>query len=704
MRSGKDAPEIARLEEKLQVANDTLTRAQEQQRIFDETSRRVEDLRARQKQSSSFAESIGEEINKTTVRVKTYEKLEADRKQKQEQKKTAEAQFNALRQLIESIAKAKKDEAEAREQLRKFEDDMPAQQQQAKKLAVEAEEAKQTLENIRRERTDIATADTLWQNASSFLETSKKVQELKARLGKIIQARYDLEGHQKARAGIIAPDKETVWAIGKAIKERDEARVHIDASLITLEVVPERDISIEVISGEMQGSQSLQAGSPAQIKGSPEVVVDLPSIARIRAKGPPGSIEQYRKAQSSAERRLAELTAPFGTTDIELLNSLYKQAEAMDRKIEEAGTRLKTLLAGEQKETLEQDIHHAETVLNNLLEKHPEWSSTLPDSVALKTAAQQRSGAFINKMEAAERMWEKAEKAVASATTTMAKTGTRIEEIRANIEKIRARIIELTTDEKTDESRAAEMNTASLAWNAAMSSLEETERQISVFGDNPVAALEKLEKQLTAARENAARTRDEEQRAEERLQILSEQGTYSALSLAEEEVERLQQEVAAEKLKMKAVDLIHTLLTQRRSEILTGIAVPVETAASRILQRIAGTKLGRVKINEGFEANGIVPAGVNTPVSLDNASGGEQEQIYFATRLSLAETLTGNERNLIVLDDVLTATDAGRLARIMNIIEETAQHMQVLILTCHPERYRGLGTAHFIDLEAIVRH
>jgi DNA repair exonuclease SbcCD nuclease subunit len=57
----------------------------------------------------------------------------------------------------------------------------------------------------------------------------------------------------------------------------------------------------------------------------------------------------------------------------------------------------------------------------------------------------------------------------------------------------------------------------------------------------------------------------------------------------------------------------------------------------------------------------------------------------------------------VVLDDVLTATDTGRLARVMGVLEEAAQRLQVLILTCHPERYRGLAGANFVDLEAIVR-
>ena len=99
---------------------------------------------------------------------------------------------------------------------------------------------------------------------------------------------------------------------------------------------------------------------------------------------------------------------------------------------------------------------------------------------------------------------------------------------------------------------------------------------------------------------------------------------------------------------------------------------------------------------------GVIPEALGKPVEIDNISGGEQEQLYLATRLALADVLTRDERQLVVLDDVLTSTDAERLARVMVILEEAAQRLQILVLTCHPERYRGLKEASFFDLEAVL--
>jgi len=703
LKSGREAPEIIRIREKLQEASSELTRAREQQLLFDEASRRVEDLRARQRQSSSFAAGIAEEIGKAEVKVKAYEKLDAERKQKAEQKKAAEAQYAALKQRIDAIAEARKSEADYRQLLDTLEKELPVRSEHLRKLVLEEEKSRRIVENLRRERAAIEAADALWQEAAFFNDTDKKVKELRSLLGNIVQAQSDLENHQKARAGIIAPDKETLRAIGRAIMDRDKSRVHIDAASITLEIVPERDIRVEIISGDVPGAELMQAGQPAQYKGCPEVIIDLKSMARIRARGPKASIEQYRQSLSETEQRLKILTAPYGTTDIDVLNDLNKQAEAIDRKIKEADIRLETLLAGSMRESIEQELHRTEAALSVLLGKHPEWEKEKPDIYALKKELQQTNDAFANAVSAAEHNYSNARQARSKAEDASDQASEKMTELRSRLAGIHKQLTDLTADGKTDEARFAEMNEASMTWNACKIGLEESEKQLSDIGDNPAAVLEKLEIQLNEARVEATNTRDAVQRAEARLQMLSDHGTYTMLSLAEEKVEQLKRDIAAEELRLSAVQLMHSLLAERRNEIMAGITGPVELSASRILKRIAGNRLGQVKINTEFCLQGIIPDDTTGEVAVTNASGGEQEQLHFATRLALAEVVAGAERNLIVLDDVLMATDAGRLARIMTVIEETAQRMQVLILTCHPERYSSLIGANIINLESLIR-
>jgi uncharacterized protein YhaN len=160
--------------------------------------------------------------------------------------------------------------------------------------------------------------------------------------------------------------------------------------------------------------------------------------------------------------------------------------------------------------------------------------------------------------------------------------------------------------------------------------------------------------------------------------------------------------MAGEEMCTNAIRLLRDTVARCRAEAVAAVAGPVEAAATRMLQRIAGGRLGRLRLGEGFEPEHVAPELAGGPVPVDSASGGEREQIHLATRLALAEVLAKEERQLVVLDDVLTATDTPRLARIQEILEEAAQRLQILILTCHPERYGGLGGAQFFDLGAIL--
>jgi uncharacterized protein YhaN len=118
-----------------------------------------------------------------------------------------------------------------------------------------------------------------------------------------------------------------------------------------------------------------------------------------------------------------------------------------------------------------------------------------------------------------------------------------------------------------------------------------------------------------------------------------------------------------------------------------------------MLSRIAGTRLGMVRLTESFVPAGVHPEIAEEAVEWSNLSGGEQEQLFLIARLALGQVLAASERQLVVLDDVLNATDTGRLSRVLHLLEEASDRLQIVILTCHQERYRALDQADFFDLQ-----
>lgn len=701
-KTGKDGAVVVQIKEKLQVAIEARNTAIVQQREYEDAVRRVEDLRARQTQARYDAETIGKQLKETRIRAEAYQKLTSERNQRAESVRAEEARHNELKERIDGIAAAKKDLQEAMASLGKIEGELPLQERELLQREKEAAEAKSALEDIRKERPNIDAARVLAEQAKQFADNAGKLADLKELLRKITAAQEALNGHRKERAELVAPDEKTLRAIRGAMKKRDEARLRIEASLITLEVVPQVNGKLIVVSGDEPGEADMSAGIPARFRGSPEVVADLPGIARIRASGPAGSIEEYRAELAGAESELKKLTEPFGTSDIESLEVLLDKSRELTGKIDAAQTQIDTWLSGRALEQIQQQRSEIQAIQAGIVREHPDWQSQMPDPSALKAAAEDISTSFKRRIDEAEARRDVAQNALLEVSRRKDQLSSQAQAARKMKESLEMRLAGLTGDGVPDEERTQKLKNAALSWHAAREKLEEIELQISQFEDNPVDIAARLEKQYQAAEETAGKARDDEKTEEGKLHSLGARGTYSALAEAEERVASLQAEADIEELHARAIRLLRETLVECRNETLAAVAGPVESVATQIFQRIAGGRLGSLKLGESFEAANVVPEISGETVSLDSVSGGEREQIHFATRLALAEVLAREERQMVVLDDVMTFTDAARMARVMAVLEEESRHLQVIILTCHPERYAGLEGAKFVDLEAVV--
>ena len=702
-RRGKDAPAVVRLRESLPAAIEAQRAAGDQQRAFEEAARRVEDLRARRAQARRDADALTKSLRDARVRAEAYKDLTSNKAQRTERVKAAEAQHSGLKQRIDAIKTAAKDLADVRRVLAQLRSELPSWVRDVEQHEIEAARTLTALEDVRKTRDANEATRQSAELAGRYLDELRRASALDDRLRRIAEASDTLAQHKLERSRLVAPDAKALRAIRKAMKDHDDARMRLEAALITLEVVLEKAGALIVVAGEEPGERSLSAGVPAQLKGSPEVVVDLPGIARLRARGPAGSIAEIRIDREKAAQKLKALTETFGTADLEVLDALQDKATELDKRLAAAQTQIDTLLAGETAEQIGTERATLVAVISRIVADYPDWRDAPPDAVALRATAEASKRAFLAALDTAEAARDAAQVALNAASHQRGTVEVRIEETDRRERSLAATLAELTNDGKSEGERESEIRGIALAWDAARAGLEEIEAKLAEFGEDPGATATTLEKQLRAADDTATKALEQEKSEEGRLMHVSAQGPYSALARAEEEVVRLNREIASEELQMAAIRLLQTTVEQSRNAALAAVAAPVELAATRTLQRIAGNRLGRVQLGDAFEPTQMMPGIADAPVPIESMSGGEREQIYLATRLALADVLAKDERQLVVLDDVLVATDSGRFARVMRILEEAAQRLQLLILTCHPERYLGLEGACFFDLEGILR-
>ncbi|MDD5222697.1 MAG: hypothetical protein PHE84_01790 [bacterium] len=699
-RTGTD---LKRLQGELEDARQKLKELLGKYQAFEESSRRVEDLRGMRAQAQRDSEAITSALGETRRRAGEYQELMSEKGRQEGQAKAAEARHKEIKARLEAIGSARAELKSAEMSVEKLGQDLPLiGREVAEREAAEAA-ARAALEDLRKGREKVDKAQSRARAAGVLTRAQEREGAAKRLLDQAKKALKEHEDLKGLRSRLVAPDAKAMREILKVLKLRDDAQTKLDAALISLEVVPEKDIGIEVVAGEKTGKRRLAADAPVEIKGMGEVVVAIPGVARLRARGPSESAETLRAERDKAGKKLEELTRVYGGSDIGALEVLKEKADDLDRQVEQAKTRLDSILAGRTVEEIEQERSKAGAEMEVVLEQHADWRKKGPEAKRLEEEADAIQKTFIAAVDPAERSWEKARDALSVARERKAKAEAGMAEQEKQIEIIRRRIQGLTSDGLDDVKRNEGLDKAALEWHAAKTVLGEIEGKLSVYGVDPREDVKKLELRLKAAVDTARMSLESEKIEEGSLLLLEKDGSYSALAMAEEKVARLEAETAREKLQMDAIRLLHGTVAVCRSETLAGVTAPVESIVTRNLMRIAGPRFGRVRLGETFEPVHVVPREAEVNAAPGELSGGEQEQLYFVTRLALAEVLSRDERQLVVLDDVLAFTDSGRLNRALAILEEAAQQNQVVVLTCRPEWYRGISTANFIDLEEIVR-
>jgi ABC-type transport system involved in cytochrome c biogenesis ATPase subunit len=244
-------------------------------------------------------------------------------------------------------------------------------------------------------------------------------------------------------------------------------------------------------------------------------------------------------------------------------------------------------------------------------------------------------------------------------------------------------------------SPAEEREQAALRFHGVDAALHKLRAELAALPYDPAAAA-KIEREMRDAGEAARSLEGRILELQAVLRRLIGSGPYGRLSEAEERLHAIDEELAREKLRAEAVRLLWETVSECKAEALEGLHEPVARAASRLLERITGRPAAGLRLTQDF-----VPAAVED-FAIEELSGGEAEQVYLATRLALAGYLSRGTRQLVVLDDVLTATDPDRLARVADLLREQSAFLQFLILTCHPERYKGLGTHWSLDAREVA--
>ncbi|TCD48343.1 AAA family ATPase [Chlorobium sp. N1] len=179
----------------------------------------------------------------------------------------------------------------------------------------------------------------------------------------------------------------------------------------------------------------------------------------------------------------------------------------------------------------------------------------------------------------------------------------------------------------------------------------------------------------------------------------------ASLLSAARRAERAREHFAAVERRSRASRLLYDLYRQEQAEDARRFSRPLALKISGYLRTMFGPDL-EASVTYGGQSFGDIriQRGGGEAIGFGSLSGGMREQVSAAVRLSIAELLAeGYDGSLpVVFDDAFTNTDPDRVRLLQRMLDRAASNgLQIIILSCHPEAYAGLGaTQHLLKRTA----
>ena len=221
------------------------------------------------------------------------------------------------------------------------------------------------------------------------------------------------------------------------------------------------------------------------------------------------------------------------------------------------------------------------------------------------------------------------------------------------------------------------------------------------LGDDPDRDDPDLDDRLESLRDHC---RDTEKTLAVRLrelEMLGADGLDTQIARALERLDAARDRHEALDRDARAWLLLDETIAEVEADHARNIARRIEGLAGRWIGRMTGRNVRSVGLHPDSLSPVAADPGLGLARSLELFSRGTREQVALACRLQLGVLLAQESRQMILLDDPLAHTDAGRHDEALDVLLEVAEALQVILFTCHPDRYARLwelGGAQRVDL------
>lgn len=554
---------------------------------------------------------------------------------------------------------------------RKIDEQQSARPDLARQLTTLREEH-QRQQSLLKLRHAAAESATLSRQLSQLEGSVKRLAELDEKLSKLPE---------------LTPAKLT------RLQELSDAMRSLEAQVqalgLTVELTPVNDGEAKVGAE----SKKLEADKTTVLHSPQQIDLELPGWGRIAIRS---GAEESRSAAEQLDQSRSKFAAALEAADVASLEAAReslatRQAllpEIKAARAEQArqlgdhesfeALREATAAAARREKSLSDALQPTDRERAGSLAEFESEEARLATAIAPAEDALRKTDEILARLRADERQ----------ATEALQKCGEAASEQRTLVRTLESQIADLTA--RHPEGLDAAKSKAGSAFVEAEARLQVVRKKLPPDADQLPERNRRAAIALQQLLNDLKSRRTERDTAEGELLSLGGQGIYSReTELEERKVEVLQRRDAARSRGWSA-RLAQTLLDRHQQAATRAVLAPLEDRLSAAFARLTGATERRVFLDERLQVAGIGRER-DAVHAFELLSQGAREQLLLCLRLAVAQELATDEPQSLILDDVLVNTDPVRQERVLDLLGTLSGGLQILILTCHPDRYRGIG-------------
>ncbi|TXS95441.1 AAA family ATPase [Parahaliea maris] len=620
-------------------------------------------------------ESQLQEADKSARQLAAIEQEQRELQRDEDQRRQTEATLQAYRDQ----------QAQAHRQAREL--------QQRKVAEADAEAALETLQQASEPvQANVAAAQQAYDNAARELQQArewerrdgleKALQQATEQLAEGLDALQRAEQLQQSLAGVrqalgeLRIDEAVVEDLEQLTAELTDTGIRLEA--IATRVSYQLDPGVSIT---LAGEQVSESGETLLTDATR---MSVPGVGSFEITPGGTDINALRRTQSEQQAAVASLLAETGVSSLEEARNRAREQRRLAEDAKRLDAELRAVAPGG---------------LDLLRERHAECArqcDTARQQLQALPAAAERTGPSPD-VEAAQQTQQDAAGALKAVEARREAHQLELSRAEVRLDSARTEVKQLANTLAAPEFKARENELADQllrteqALAACLERIERRQREIDAARPDLLQQdIERLRSSATILQETHQKRAEELASLRSALQSEGAHGLEEERATLENNLQHNRRRHAELERRARALDLLLSLLTERRQELTRRLQAPLQKHLDHYLGILfpdAGLQVNDALVPEQFQRKGELGR-------FADLSFGAREQTGLIARLAYADLLQEAGRpTLIILDDSLVHSDRERQGIMQRVLFDAARRHQILLFTCHPENWQGLGVA-----------